>query len=422
MIKGTFYIKTFGCKVNQYESQMIRENFLKANVREAACINKADICVVNTCTVTSISDAKSLRAIRNAIKKNNCVIATGCMIEDKNLDLLELKDVDFIIRNKDKYKIPEIILHSAKRKVHSKCISGLEGHTRVFVKVQDGCDNICSYCKVRIVRGRSRSRPLKEIIDECAALVRNGSKEIVFTGICLGAYGRDIPRYLSLSSLIEEVCKIDGHWRLRLSSIEPKDIDKDLICQIQKQERLCKHIHMPFQSGDDYILKRMDRPYRRRDYLEIVDRIKDVVPDIAISTDIMVGFPGETEERFKNTVKFIEEVRPMRMHIFPFSKRKDTRAYSYKSHIIRHIKKERESTLLRLGKGLAAEFVNKFLDREVEVLIESRRSKEGYLQGYTDRYIKVFIDGPDILKGQLVNCRPTLTNHKVHGILIPSCI
>jgi threonylcarbamoyladenosine tRNA methylthiotransferase MtaB len=423
---ATFYIKTFGCKVNQYESQVIRENFLKNGFIEAGCIDEADICVVNTCTVTSVSDRKSLRAIRCALGENSkCVIVTGCLVEDEALDLLKLKGVDFIIRNKDKHRIVEFVSHSAKRIAHSKCISGFKGHTRVFVKVQDGCDNACSYCKVRIVRGRSKSRVLKEIIDECENLIKNGTKEIVFTGICLGAYGRDLHGNLSLGSLIEEICKIDGIWRLRLSSIEPKDMDKDLIYEIQKQKRICKHIHMPFQSGDDYILRRMDRPYKRRDYLKIVNRLKDIIPDIAISTDIMVGFPGETEERFKNTLKFLKEVRPMRMHIFPFSKRKGTAAYNYKDHIRDYLKKERENILLRLGKEFAEEYMNKFLGKDVEVLVESKRSEQGYLQGYTDRYIRVYIDGPDSLKNQLVHCQPVRfqplgSNPKPKGALFSS--
>ncbi len=422
-----FYIQTLGCKVNQYESQLIREGFLRGGYIEAAGVDEADVCIVNTCTVTSTSDSKSLRLIRSGVKKQRCVIATGCMVEDKDLDFSRLKGVRYIIRNRDKYKIPQLIDSSTipdscldfarDRRLTINGIRGLKDHTRVFVKVQDGCDNACSYCKVRVVRGHSRSRPFKEVLDECEDLIRNGSKEIVLTGICLGAYGKDLSKGMDLCKLVDELCRIDGDWRLRLSSIEPKDISERLIQRLCSQKRLCRHLHMPFQSGDDHVLKEMHRPYTRDGYLDIVKRIKGAVPDIAISTDMMVGFPGETEKRFQDTVDFIKDVRPMRMHVFPFSKRKGTKAYNYKDNITGTVKKQREDRLLRLAKELSMEFVCRFVDREVKVLVEHKRSSQGLLQGYTDTYIKVYIDGPDALKGRFANPCLTLTNRKVYGIL-----
>jgi len=404
-----FYIKTLGCKVNQYESQVIRENFLRCGYKEASSIDGSDICVVNTCTVTSVSDSKSLRIIRSAVKKDKDVAVTGCMLEDKELDLSRLAGARFIVRNRDKYRIPEIVEGQGTRdKGQGSKISGLRDHTRVFVKVQDGCDNACSYCKVRIVRGRSRSRLSNEVIEECRGLIEGGTKEIVLAGICLGAYGRDLYNGLSLSRLIEEVCKIDGNWRLRLSSIEPKDITNDLMRQIQLQKRLCKHVHIPFQSGDDYILKKMNRPYRAIEYKDSVRRVRQSIPDIAISTDIMVGFPGETEGRFQNTVGFLKDSKPMRMHIFPFSRRRGTLADSYSDNVTGAVKAQREKALHSLSMELASEYVGRFAGRNIEVLVESRRSKEGYLQGYTDRYIKVYIEGPDSLKGHLINIPLTM--------------
>ena len=415
-----FYIKTLGCKVNQYESQVIREGFLRDGYTESESIDSADVCVVNTCTVTSVSDSKSLRVIRKALENGKCVVATGCLVEDKTLDLSKLPGVRFIIKNKDKSRIPYIINPANDRRQSGiQAISGLKGHTRVFVKIQDGCDNVCSYCKVRVVRGRSRSRLPEEVLDECRNLITGGCREIVLTGICLGAYGKDLIRDLDLAGLIEKICRIKGDWRLRLSSIEPKDISKALLHQIKTQERLCKHIHMPFQSGDDYILKNMDRSYKSRDYLDVVRKLKDAVPDIAITTDIMVGFPGETEKRFQNTVDFIKNIRPMRVHIFPFSRRKGTKAYDYKDVISTTVKKNREEILSSLAGELSQEFVSRFLGKERQVLVESKRSRDGYLQGYTDSYIKVYMEGPDSLKGRLINARLTLTNSKVHGILLP---
>ena len=304
MDKQTFCIKTLGCKVNQYESQVIREGFMKRGYIEVTTINQADICVINTCTVTSKSDSKSLRLIRNALEsKDRYVVVTGCMIEAGGIELARLKGVRFIVRNKDKYRIPEIIEegHKVEGIGQSIGIGGFKGHNRAFVKVQDGCNNACSYCRVRIARGRSRSRPLGDILTECKGLVKNGFKEIVLSGICLGSYGKDLAGDADLSRLVSEICKIKGDWRLRLSSIEPKDIDGKLIHQFQTQSRLCRHLHMPFQSGDNYILKGMNRPYTRMGYLKIIDRIKKVIPDIAISTDMMVGFPGESEKDRKST-------------------------------------------------------------------------------------------------------------------------
>ncbi len=419
MKKKSFYIKTLGCKVNQYESQVIRENFLRYGYQEAEGMNDAGICVVNTCTVTSTSDSKSLRLVRNAVKRGKCVVVTGCMVEDKNLDLSSLSAARYVVRNRDKYRIPEIIggLEIGDWRLEMAGITGFKNHTRVFVKVQDGCNNLCSYCKVRIVRGRSRSRGFREVLDECELLIRRGTKEMVLTGICLGAYGRDSSRPSSLSKLVRELCKIDGQWRLRLSSIEPKDITEDLIYQIQSQKGVCKHLHIPFQSGDNFILKRMDRPYKRNDYLNLVYKLKRLIPDIGISTDIMVGFPGETEERFQNTLDFLRLARPMRIHIFPYSRRIGTKAYNYKDEVLDSVKKIREDILLNLAKDLSREFVEKFVDKERLALIEDKLSKDGYLQGYTDNYIKVYIDSPLSLKGQLTDCLLTLTNSKVCGIL-----
>jgi len=404
----SFHIKTLGCKVNQYESQLIRENFLRQGYVEAEDLDNADICVVNTCTVTSTSDSKSYRLINRGIKKDKCVVMTGCLAEDKDLDLSRLKGVKYIIKNKDKYRIPEIIEPSAVSLQPSAKISGLRGHTRVFVKIQDGCNNRCSYCKVRVVRGRSRSRPFKEIISECKGLIKSGTKEIVLTGICLGAYGRDISKDMDLSKLIAELCKIKGEWRLRLSSIEPKHVTTGLIAQLKKQKKLCRHLHIPFQSGDDHILKRMCRPYKRKDYLDIVNRLRAIDPDIAISTDMMVGFSGETEQMFQNTVAFINVVMPMRVHIFPFSRRKGTPAYDLKDNIDILVKRDRERRLAGITKKLSHEFANKFIGKDVEVLVESKKTKDGLLQGYTDRYIKVYIEGQDRLKGKLITHRLAL--------------
>ena len=423
MAQKRFYIKTLGCKVNQYESQVIRENFLKDGYIQASNSDEADICVINTCTVTSTSDSKSLKLIRSGLgKKKKCIIATGCMIESSDLDLRKLKGVDFIIKNRDKYRISEIVsnqIHPLPFTLHqTDSITSFEGHARAFVKIQDGCDNTCSYCRVRIVRGSSSSRPSEDILKECKAILSNGYKEIVLTGICLGAYGKDTSKGMSLFKLIKEICKIKGDWRMRLSSIEPKDVTDDLIDLIKSEERLCKHLHIPFQSGDDEILKKMNRPYKADDYTGIVNKLRKAIPDMAISTDVMVGFPGEKDVNFENTVSFIKEIRPMRMHVFGFSRRSGTSACSYKDNISSFLKKKREHALMDIANSFAREFEKAFAGKKAKVLVEDKRDKHGFLSGYTDRYIKVLIDGPDSIKSNLITCQLALTNQKAYGILL----
>jgi threonylcarbamoyladenosine tRNA methylthiotransferase MtaB len=418
MTHKKFYIKTLGCKVNQYESQVIRESFMRDGYIEGLDAEKADIIVVNTCTVTSASDSKSLKSIRSGLKnKNKCVVATGCMIEAEDFDIGKLKGVDFIIKNKDKYNIPKIIA-GEKHACALPAITYFSGHSRAFVKIQDGCDNKCSYCKVSIVRGKSKSRPFERIIDECSALINKGYNEIVLTGICLGAYGKDISKTASLEKLIENICRIKGDWRMRLSSIEPKDVTDDLISQIASEEKICKHLHIPFQSGDDEILKKMNRPYTADSYMRIADMLRKTIPDIAVSTDIMVGFPGEKEANFINTLNFIKEIRPMRLHVFGFSKRTGTTAYNYRGIVNNAVKKQREHVLLDAVKCFSAEFESMFAGKTAKVLVEDKRDKDGFLQGYTDRYIKVLIDGPDSAKSKLLTCQLTLTKQKVYGILL----
>lgn len=406
MNKKRFHIKTLGCKVNQYESQVIRESFLKKGFDEANSVEKADVCIVNTCTVTSTSDSKSLKSIRSGLgKKGKRVIVTGCMIESSDLDLGKLKGVDFIVKNKDKYHIPDIIDKTRYQRLEAGDLNGITGflgHSRAFVKIQDGCDNRCSYCKVAIVRGRSRSKPLEDVIAECRALIKKGYREIVLTGICLGAYGRDISEDINLSKLIMELCKIKGDWRLRLSSIEPKDITDDLISMLRSEEKLCKHLHIPFQSGDDEILRRMARPYTASGYTDIVTKLRKAIPDIAISTDIMAGFPGEEEVNFQDTLSFINSIKPMRLHAFGFSKRSGTLAYNYKDTVNSAVKKERVLMLLNIAKTFSIDFRKMFVDKEVKVLVEDKRDRRGFLQGYTDRYIKVCMEGEDNLKGRLI--------------------
>ena len=284
----TFKICTLGCKVNQYEAQAIRERFLNHGFKEALAGKKADNYIINTCTVTANADKQSLALIRNCNRQNPKakIIVTGCLAQKDSDSLRGLKGVDFII----------------SKKFFTSGVTDFSGHTRAFLKIQDGCNNFCSYCKVPLVRGVSKSRPLEEIVREARQLVKNGFKEIVVTGICLGSYGKDLSPKIRLAQALKSLDDIDGLPRIRISSIEPNDVSAELIERIAGSGKICRHLHIPLQSGDDEILRRMHRHYNRLDYLKLIERLKVCMPDIAISTDVMVGFPGENEIHFKNTL------------------------------------------------------------------------------------------------------------------------
>lgn len=369
---------TLGCKVNQYDTQSIRERFLKSGFREAGDSEKAGYCVINTCTVTQSADQKSRNIIRRCIKNNPLseVIVTGCLVEKDSGFLSKIKGVSFIV----------------SKRFFPDGISNFCGHTRAFLKIQDGCDNFCSYCKVPLVRGRSRSRPLKIILEEARQLVKKGFKEIVLTGICLGAYGRDLVPKIDLVCLIEALEQVEGLFRIRLSSIEAGDVSGALIDKMANSKKLCRHLHIPIQSGDSHILKKMNRKYNREDYLNLAKRLKAKVPAIAITTDVMVGFPGETEKHFKNTVGLIKEIIPLKVHIFPYSKRTGTPFGGEIDMVSPLIVKDRILRIDDLSRVLALKYRQKFLHKKMDVLIENQSREDRYLwQGFTDNYLKVTV-------------------------------
>ncbi|MBI4335407.1 MAG: MiaB/RimO family radical SAM methylthiotransferase, partial [Candidatus Omnitrophica bacterium] len=280
-------------------------------------------------------------------------------------------------------------------------ISRFEGRTKAFVKVQDGCDNFCSYCKVPLARGRSRSRGTEEIINETSTLVSNGYKEIVLTGICLGDWGRGFN--LSLCHLLEEIeRRVSGAFRVRLSSIEPWYVSEALIRKISCSDKICKHLHIPMQSGDAAVLKRMNRDFSPEDFSNLITLARGFMPDAAFSTDILVGFPGETEKEFNNTLKLTELTRPSRAHIFPFSGRRGTPAFGLKDQVPYYIIAGRIRKVKALTDRFAHEYAERFKGKPSEVLVETRRDpRTGLLAGYTDNYIRAYFQGPDELMGNL---------------------
>ena len=409
---NTIKFYTLGCKVNQYETQAIRETFLNNGFRELNSGEQADVYIINTCTVTSKAEGKSQGLIRKALNENPKakVIVTGCCVQDNNFISQDKRII--AVKNELKNKISQILNNQSLSNSGgidsylNLSISDFKGHNRAFVKIQDGCENNCSYCKVTLARGELRSRELSEIKKEVKRLVNKGFKEIVLTGICLGAYGKDFKNSIVLSDVIEEIVDLPGGFRVRLSSIEARYISDRIIKLLSASLKLCRHLHIPFQSGDNDILKKMNRHYSAEDYLALVQKIRAEIPDIAITTDIMVGFPGEKDENFQNTFSFLEEVSPSRMHIFPFSPRKGTAAFNFLDRIAPQKVKLRIGRLKALAKQASYEYRYRFLNKEVEVLIETQRSKiNNYLKGYSDTYINVLIDADDSLINRIIKVK-----------------
>ncbi len=400
---------TLGCKVNQYDTQSIRERFVNAGFKEIDNGRKADTYVINTCTVTSIADRKSRYFIHYAYRQNPKarIIVTGCYTALDSDEIAKIPGVTHIIKNQDKDRILELLNeHNELSEQNEIGISNFSGHTRAFLKIQDGCNNFCSYCKVPRVRGASRSRPLDEIVQEANRLAKNGFKEIVLCGICLGSYGKDLQSQKNLVEVIEALEKIEGLLRIRLSSIEAGDISDELIQKMAQSKKLCQHLHIPIQSGDNEILKKMNRNYCREDYLNLIKKIKNSIPEIAITTDVLVGFPGEREDNFQNTVNLIGEIVPLRAHIFPYSKRLGTPAAILKDKINPLVIKERILQLASMSKKCALAYRKRFLNKDRDVLIEERpKEDKKYWEGYTDNYIKVRVKSDKNLKNQPIRVR-----------------
>ncbi len=405
----TFELKTLGCKVNQYESQALRERLLGLGFKESPD-QGADICIVNTCSVTQRAEADSLEAVR-AFNRNNPqakIFVTGCSAQNSPSLIKNLTGVSEVLGNNEKDSLPGIISENQDDRRGTACraptssekpiLNSFHKHTRAFLKIQDGCNYGCSYCIIPKLRGASRSRQLTRIIKEAKQLADNGYKEIVLCGICLGAYGKDLGYKEGLVRVIEELEKIDGLARLRLSSIEASDVRPALIQKMGDSSKLCRHLHIPFQSGDNAVLKLMRRKTLTEGYRRLIRSLRRESPDIGITTDIMIGFPGEKEDNFKNTLNFLKEVRPSRMHIFPFSGRENTPAYHFKDKIQNGIIKERAKIMKSLAKELAQDFCRQNLGRELDVLVETNA-------GYSSNYIKVYIANAAISPNSLIKVK-----------------
>ena len=389
---------TLGCKVNTYESEYVMSLFKKKGYEIVS--DMADIYVINTCSVTNMSDVKS-RKIINKVRRENkdsIIVVMGCMIEahkDYQNDL-----VDIIIGNKDKSKVVELVeeylkTHEKKKILYKDFdlsfedmfISHMNSHTRAFVKIQDGCENFCSYCIIPYTRGRQRSKKKETVLKEIETLVLNGYQEVVLTGIHTGHYGSDIET--SFPELLEEICKIKGLKRLRISSIEITELDDNFLEVLKKYPIIVSHLHIPLQAGSNTILKAMNRKYLKDYYKNKIDTIRMIRPGISITTDVIVGFPGETEELFQETLDFVKEIRFSKVHVFPYSRRQGTKADLMDGQIPENIKKERVKRLIELSNQLEKEYANLQIGLKLPVLIETNFDNTSF--GHTENYLKVKI-------------------------------
>lgn len=403
-----FNIVTFGCKVNQYESNMMKEKMLSSNFFYEENMRDANIIIVNTCSVTNVADKKCLKMIRRIKREypNALLVVAGCSSQN-NQNVYEALDVDILLGNKDKSKIAELIkeyLDTEKKYVKFYNERDLEfedmlikdyNHVRAFIKIEDGCDNFCSYCIIPFVRGSVRSKDFDTVIKEAKLLTEHGHKEIVLTGIHTGHY---MSNNHDLTDLINELSKIDDLLRIRISSIEITELNDKFLEMLKINNKVCNHLHIPLQAGSDEILKRMNRKYDLAYYEEKINKIRSIRPDISITTDIIVGFPYETDELFSETLEFSKKMNFSKIHVFPYSIRVGTAAASMPNQVDEVTKKVRVKKLMALSKKQEKEYYEKFKEKELDILVEECDNNVSI--GHTSNYLMVTLN-ENLLVGKI---------------------
>lgn len=426
-------LKTLGCRLNQYETQAMKESLLQAGYSEVQDIKEADLFVLNTCTVTEEADKESRYWIRKFHRENPeaKIVVTGCYAERDRETIEALPGVSLTVLNREKPEILSLIESRldllskssdcpdylsfknttsqgctsfslpriqpiSKRAFPSLSISEFEGRRRAYLKIQDGCNHACSFCKVVLVRGPSRSRDLNDVLEEAKRLVTSGHEEVVLTGIQLGAYGYDVQKRQMLAELLEHLSEIEGLRHIRLSSIEPTDVTDELISAMARLEKVCPHLHIPLQSGDDSVLKRMNRRYSRDFYRALIQKIRAQVRDFVFTTDVMVGFPGETTAQFDQTVQLLIDLEAYKLHIFPFSPREGTKAMQFLGEAVSAEEfRRRRNALLLLEEKLRRKIQERFLGRVLEVVPEEKYPLPGWVLGHTRNFLKVRFPTPE---------------------------
>lgn len=415
---------TLGCKVNFYDTEAMWQLFKKEGYEQVDFETKtADVYVINTCHVTNTGDKKSRQIIRRAIRRNpDAVIAvTGCYAQTSPAEIMAIPGVDLVVGTQDRDKLMTYIRQIQRdrqpvnavrnimktREFEELDVPDFAERTRAFLKIQEGCNNFCTFCIIPWSRGLSRSRKPESVLNQARQLASAGYKEIVLTGIHTGGYGDDLENY-KLSDLLQDLDAIDGLERIRISSIEASQIDDEMIRVLNSSPKMCRHLHIPLQAGDDYILKRMRRKYTTAEYAEKIARIREAMPGVAITTDVIVGFPGETEELFENGYRFMEQIGFSEMHVFPYSKRTGTPAARMEDQVDEEVKHERVHRLIDLSERMQAEYAKEWVGREVSVIPE-REAKgakgQGLLSGYSDNYLQVVFGGDESMIGKLCRVR-----------------
>lgn len=413
-----FYIFTLGCKVNQYESQIMHEKLCQSGFEYTAEHNSADIVIINTCTVTSASDSKAVKLMHRVKRENpNCVLVlTGCLPQAFPNDERFI-EADIILGNKSRNivvptiqqyllnhtRINAVVQHETGDKFESMAISAFTERTRAFVKIEDGCNRFCSYCIIPYARGRVRSKPLDQLTEELNRLASKGFKEVVLVGINLSAYGQEFG--INLADAIEAACAVDGIERVRLSSLEPERMDRHTIERLAAQPKLCPQFHLSLQSGCNATLKRMNRHYTAEDYTEIVSDLRNAFDNCAITTDIMVGFPGETEEEIEESLDFAKKTAFARVHVFAYSRRPGTVADKAENQVPENIKNIRSKAMIEVTTKTMTDFLNSQIGRVESVLFE--REKNGFYEGYTKNYTHVVVKSDENLSNKIYDVKIT---------------
>lgn len=416
-------LHNLGCKVNAYETEAMQHLLEEAGYEIVPFTQKADVYVINTCSVTNMADRKSRQMLHKA-KKNNpdsIVVATGCYVQTSEKEVLNDLSVDIVIGNDRKHDLVRLLeeysldsvndtvddINDGKHDFEELFIDQTKEHTRAFIKVQDGCNQFCSYCIIPYARGRVRSRRFENVIAEVERLAANGFKEVVLTGIHLSSYGVDFEEATGLLELIQAVNAVKGIERIRLGSLEPKIVTEHFASELSKLDKICPHFHLSLQSGCDATLKRMNRKYTTKEYERGCELLRKYFVHPAITTDVIVGFPGETEDEFEQTKAYLEHIHFYEMHIFKYSKRKGTRAAVMPDQIDEQIKAARSEKLIALGHDMSKEFRKFYIGKNEEVLFEEKAviGDKEYFVGYTKEYVKVAKETDENLENQIVSGR-----------------
>lgn len=431
-------ITTLGCKVNQCESSAIGTQLAAAGYETVKNGASVELIVINTCTVTGKAAMQSRQAIRQAMRQypDAKIVVTGCYAQTAPEEIQAIQGIDLIVGHADKMRIGELISHKHLKSASTQLIHqpidkidqthgfaampsmAPEGRTRAFLKIQDGCNAFCTYCIVPHARGRSRSMPVSDVTNHLKHLGSLGYREVVLTGIHLGAFGKDLTPALTLTALLERLISTCPVERLRLSSIEPTEVEDTLLCLMAADPSpLCPHLHIPLQSGDDQILKRMGRPYSHAKFSRVIQNATHILPHAAIGVDTLVGFPGESEAAFEQTYTLIESLPISYLHVFPFSPRKGTPAADYKDHVSQNIVKARCRHLRRLGEEKKMAFYRSQIGRTVNVLVETNKDAvTGHPKGFSDNYLPVVLPGQEVAVNAMVTV--TITGLDDRGFLI----